>query len=170
MQKTVSATPERLAKGDVTEVYFQEDRNQPVEKRLRSSGALYALRRVGTITDAHVTAAEHWARDYETGVLGARDPEAGKQCGRADPEYALLSRIAAADRCRYVRNKISAVGENLLINLMIEGLSISSLSLESGKPRARLTGAVELLLEQLIEIYEQMPERCFFDWSSVKRA
>lgn len=170
MHKTVNATPERLAKGDVTEVYVQECQNLPPEKRLRSSGALYALRRAGTITDAHVTAAEHWTRDYETGILGARDPEAGKQCGRADPEYALLSRIAAADRCRYVRNKISTVGENLLINLMIKGLSISSLSLESEKPRARLTGAIEFLLEQLIEIYEQMPERCIFDWSSVPLA
>ncbi|MFT8551777.1 MAG: hypothetical protein ABF739_11910 [Acetobacter okinawensis] len=38
MHKTVNATPERLAKGDVTEVYVQEHQNLPPEKRLRSSG------------------------------------------------------------------------------------------------------------------------------------
>ncbi|MBO1325296.1 hypothetical protein K2X14_07780 [Acetobacter sp. TBRC 12305] len=139
-------------------------------KRSRSSGALYALRRAGTLTDAHVTAAEHWARDYETGILGGRDPEASRQCGCADAEYALLSRIGAADRCRYVKNRVGSAGEKLLICLMIDGLSISIMSNDSGKPRARLTGSIELLLEQLSEIYTNLPPGLLSDWSSIPAA
>lgn len=153
MHTPINATPERLSKGDVTTVYVQEHKNRPAEQRLRSSGALYALRRAGTITDAHVAAAESWARDYETGILGARDPEASKKCGCADAEYALLSRIAAAGRCRHVKCCIGVSGERLLLCIMIQGLSISNLSADTGKPRARLTGAIEIILEQISDIY-----------------
>ncbi|MCI1796583.1 hypothetical protein NKW44_14710 [Acetobacter lovaniensis] len=104
MHKTVNATPERLAKGDVTEVYVQEHQNLPPQKRLRSSGALYALRRAGTITDAHVAAAEHWARDYETGVLGARDPEAALACRITRPAFPM-AKCCNGDRTSRCRGR-----------------------------------------------------------------
>ena len=91
----IKPTQERLQKGDVTQVYVQEHESLPPVKRYRSSGALYALRRAGTITDAHVAAAELWARDYETGVLGARDPEACKSGGRSDPHTIMQARAAS---------------------------------------------------------------------------
>jgi hypothetical protein len=42
----------------------------PLRRRLQSSEVLYALCRTDTIIDAHV--AEHWARNYETSILGAK--------------------------------------------------------------------------------------------------
>lgn len=162
MQKTVSATPERLAKGDLTEVYVQEDRNQPVEKRLRSSGALYALRRAGTITDAHVTAAEHWARDYETGILGARDPEAGRKGGVPDPHTIMLARAAAVTRCEYVRKALGQVGETFLRQMMVDGMSVQAIAEAQNTHKLRVSGAIDLLLEQLVEAYQVMPGRLFF--------
>lgn len=157
MQNTEEATPERLAKGDVTEVYVQEHENQPPEKRLRSSGALYALRRAGTITDAHVAAAEHWARDYETGVLGARDPEAGKKGGLPDPHVIMLSRAAAVRRCEYVRNALGQVGETFLHRMMIDGMSVQAMAEAASTHKLRVSGALEMLLDQLVEVYQVMP-------------
>ncbi|WP_087636324.1 hypothetical protein [Acetobacter ascendens] len=163
MQNTEEATPERMAKGDVTEVYVQEHKNQPPEKRLRSSGTLYALRRAGTITDAHVAAAEHWARDYETGVLGARDPEAGKKGGLPDPHVIMLSRAAAVRRCEYVRKGVGEVGEMLLRQLMLGGMSVNALAIEKNTHKFKVSGAIELLLEQLVELYQNMSG---FMWAS----
>ncbi|MFT9016433.1 MAG: hypothetical protein ABF990_11945 [Acetobacter sp.] len=167
--RDIKPTDERLAKGDVTESLIDDPVNGFSVARARSSGALYALRRTGTLTDAHVTAAERWARDYETGVLGGADPEASRQCGRADVEYALLSRIGAADRCRHVRGCLGVAAEILLIRLMIDGMSISAVSAHTGKSRERLAGAVEMVLEQLTEVYDKMPQGLMQDWSSVPR-
>lgn len=157
MHKTVNATPERLAKGDVTEVYVQEHQNLPPEKRLRSSGALYALRCAGTITDAHVAAAEHWARDYETGVLGARDPEAGRKGGVPDPHTIMLSRAAAVTRCEYVRKALGQVGETFLRQMMVDGMSVQAIAEAKRTHKLRVSGAIDLLLEQLVEAYQVMP-------------
>lgn len=157
MQNTEEATPERLAKGDVTEVYVQEHKNQPPEKRLRSSGALYALRRAGTITDAHVAAAEHWARDYETGVLGARDPEEGKKGGLPDPHVIMLSRAAAVRRCEYVRQCLGKQSEAFLYCLLINHMSISQIAEQRTRDRRQISGIIELLLEQLYNLYTNMP-------------
>ncbi|MFT9425495.1 MAG: hypothetical protein ABF570_10220 [Acetobacter syzygii] len=162
MHKTVNATPERIAKGDVTEVYVQECQNLPPEKRLRSSGALYALRRAGTITDAHVAAAEHWARDYETGVLGARDPEAGSKGGVPDLHTIMLSRAAAVTRCEYVRKALGKVGETFLRQMMVDGMSVQAIAGAKGTHKLRVSGAIDLLLEQLVEVYQVMPGRFFF--------
>lgn len=159
MHKTVNATPERIAKGDVTEVYVQEFQNLPPEKRLRSSGALYALRRAGTITDAHVAAAEHWARDYETGVLGARDPEAGRKGGVPDLHTIMLSRAAAVTRCEYVRKALGQVGETFLRQMMVGGMSVQAIAEAKGTHKLRVSGAIDLLLEQLVEAYQVMPGR-----------
>lgn len=154
--RDIKPTAERLAKGDVTEVYVQEQEKQPPEKRYRSSGALYALRRAGTITDAHVAAAELWARDYETGVLGARDPEAGRKGGVADPHTIMLARAAAVRRCEYVRKALGAVGETLLRQIMVEGFSVNGLSIKKKTNKIKISGMIEFLLEQLVEIYDNI--------------
>lgn len=150
----IKPTAERLAKGDVTEVYVQEQERQRPEKRYRSSGALYALRRAGTITDAHVAAAELWARDYETGVLGARDPEAGRKGGVADPHTIMLARAAAVSRCEYVRKALGTVGETLLRRMMIDGMSVQAIAEAGSTHKLRVSGAIELILEQLVEVYD----------------
>ena len=103
----------------------------------RSAGLLYTLRRSETITDAAVAAAESWARDYETGVLGGKDPEKSRQCGNPDAEYAILSRIAAVSRCRYVRSCLGSVGDDLLRKHMLAGTSISQFSDQQEKDRMR---------------------------------
>ncbi|KAA8384039.1 hypothetical protein FOH24_07695 [Acetobacter tropicalis] len=157
--RDIKPTAERLAKGDVTEVYVQEQEKQPPEKRYRSSGALYALRRAGTITDAHVAAAELWARDYETGVLGARDPEAGRKGGVADPHTIMLARAAAVSRCEYVRKALGAVGETLLRRMMIDGMSVQAIAEAGSTHKLRVSGALELLLDQLVEALDRMPGR-----------
>ncbi|MCP1231742.1 hypothetical protein [Acetobacter indonesiensis] len=154
--RDIKPTAERLAKGDVTEVYVQEQEKQPPEKRYRSSGALYALRRAGTITDAHVAAAELWARDYETGVLGARDPEAGRKGGVADPHTIMLARAAAVSRCEYVRKALGTVGETLLRRMMIDGMSVQAIAEAGSTHKLRVSGALEMLLDQLVEVLDLM--------------
>lgn len=154
--RDIKPTAERLAKGDVTEVYVEEQKGQPPQRRFRSSGALYALRRAGTITDAHVAAAELWARDYETGVLGARDPEAGRKGGVADPHTIMLARAAAVSRCEYVRKGLGETGEMLLRQIMLGGMSVNALAAEKITHKFKISGAIELLLEQLLERYDNM--------------
>lgn len=160
--REIKPTPERLAKGDVTEVYVEEQKGQPPQRRFRSSGALYALRRTGTITDAHVAAAELWARDYETGVLGARDPEAGRKGGVADPHTIMLARAAAVSRCEYVRKALGKIGTAFLCQVMIDGMSINALATATRRDKRRVAGGIELLLEQLVEIYDTMAGEKFF--------
>ena len=155
----IKPTPERLQKGDVMQVYVQEHENLPPVKRYRSSGALYALRRAGTITDAHVAAAELWARDYETGILGARDPEAGKSGGKADPHTIMLARAAAVRRCEYVRKALGTVGETLLHRMMLDGMSVQAIAEAGSTHKLRVSGAIELVLEQLVEVLDGMPGR-----------
>lgn len=154
-------TPERMQRGDIfpSEIKDSSGNDVPV---MRSSGALYALHKSGTLTDAQVTAAELWARDYETGVLGGRDPEAGAGGGCPDPEYALLSRVAASSRCSWVNERIGQCGVRLMISLMIDGLSVSAMSTQDGKPRTRITGMIEMLLDQLAEAYSAMPGKMWF--------
>lgn len=162
--REIKLTPERLAKGDVTEVYVEEQKGQPPQRRFRSSGALYALRRAGTITDAHVAAAELWARDYETGVLGARDPEAGRKGSVADPHTIMLARAAAVRRCGYVRNALGKIGVAFLSQVMIDGMSINTLAAATQRDKRRVAGSIELLLEQLMEIYDTMEGKKFFSY------
>ncbi|MCP1246717.1 hypothetical protein NKW54_12305 [Acetobacter cerevisiae] len=154
-------TPERMQRGDLafSEIKDGSGKDVPV---IRSSGALYALRKSGTLTDAQVTAAELWARDYETGVLGGRDPEAGTGSGCPDPEYALLSRVAASSRCSWVNERIGKCGVSLMISLMIDGLSVSAISTQEEKPRARISGMIEFLLDQVAEAYSSMPGKMWF--------
>lgn len=179
----ITATPERLAKCDFTDVEVRLKKNGKAHYSLRV-GAVYALHKVGSISDAQLRAAEDWARDYETGILGGKDPQASKQCGKPDAEYAILSRIAAADRCRYIEKCLGKVSEGILIKVMIECLSLNEMALaistqdEDDKPKKeakrhdkrRLAGMIDLLLEQLAEAYSRMPDNLFMDWSAVPGA
>lgn len=160
--RDIQPTAERLAKGDVTETLIEDPCSRILVKRSRSSGALYALRRAGTLTDAHVTAAEHWARDYETGILGGTDPEAGRKGGLPDPHMVMLSRAAAVTRCEYVRKALGDVGETVLRRMMVEGMSVQMLAERQNTHKLRVSGAIELLLEQLVEAYQAMPGKMFF--------
>ncbi|KXV75874.1 hypothetical protein AD954_14020 [Acetobacter cerevisiae] len=126
---------------------------------MRASGALYTLFRSGAILERHVAAAEMWARDYETGILGARDPEAGRSGGKSDIEYALLSRAAAVTRCRAVEYTLGKVSMRFMIAMMIDGLSVNQMEQQMKKDRKKIAGAIELLLEQLVELYDNLPGR-----------
>lgn len=150
-------TPERRSRGDVVEttVEVRVGLGKPfVQPCLRSSGALYTLRKSGAIEDRHVAAAEMWARDYETGILGARDPEAGKSGAKSDIEYAMISRAAAVSRCEAVRRNLGASSQHFLQSMMIDGLSVNQMHMAMRKDRKRISGAIELLLEQLVELYD----------------
>ncbi|KXV69964.1 hypothetical protein AD951_04295 [Acetobacter malorum] len=126
---------------------------------MRSSGALYTLHKSGAIEDRHVAAAEMWARDYETGILGARDPDAGKSGGKSDIEYAMLSRAAAVTRCESVRRCLGAASQRFLVLMMIDGLSVNQMRIELKQDHKKVAGAIELLLEQLVELYDGFPGR-----------
>lgn len=156
-------TPERLEKGDITSVYIEDPVSKSDQPRLRSSGAVYALQKSGTLSDAQVAAAEQWALDYETGLLGARDPDASKQCGKPDPENALIARIRAADRCRYIRKHMGPLGEKFLTDLMVNSLSVQKMSEKHGKRRERIAGAIDFCLEQLADLYTDMPGNLWFN-------
>lgn len=158
MQKTIEPTPERLAKGDIAETDI-EIRKGVYTPCLRSSGALYTLRKSGAIKDCHVAAAEMWARDYETGIEGARDPEAGKSGAKSDIEYALLSRAAAVTRCQAVERNLGKVSMRFMIAMMVDGLSVNQMEQQMKKDRKKIAGAIELLLEQLVELYDNLPGR-----------
>lgn len=177
----ITETPERLAKCDFTYVEVRLKKNGKAHYSLRV-GAVYALHKVGSISDAQLRAAEDWAWDYETGILGRKDPQASKQCGKSDAEYAILSRIVAADRCRYIEKCLGKVSEGILIKVMIECLSLNEMALaistEDDKlkkeakrhHKRRLAGMIDLLLEQLAEAYSRMPDNLFMDWSAVPGA
>lgn len=182
-------TPERLEKCDLTDVEVRLKKNGKPHYSLRV-GAVYALHKVGSISDAQLRAAEDWARDYETGILGGKDPQASKQCGKPDAEYAILSRLAAVDRCHYIEEHLGKVSERILITVMIECLSLNEMALalvkqkfdKDGQPikkvvgkndMVRLAGKIDLLLEQLAEAYAKMHKArddLITDWSSVPAA
>lgn len=100
-----------------------------------------------------------WARDYETGVEGARDPEAGKSGAKSDIEYALLSRAAAVTRCQAVERNLGKISMRFMIAMMVDGLSVNQMEQQMKKDRKKIAGAIELLLEQLVELYDNFPWR-----------
>lgn len=151
-------TPERMQRGDVVLTDIADKRGR-VTTHMRSAGALYTLRQSGAIQDRHVAAAEMWARDYETGILGARDPEAGRSGGKSDIEYAMISRAAAVTRCESVRRCLGAASQRFLVLMMIDGLSVNQMQTELHQDRKKIAGAIELLLEQLVELYDDFPGR-----------
>ncbi|MBB2164322.1 hypothetical protein HLH26_07160 [Gluconacetobacter sp. 1b LMG 1731] len=123
----------------------------------RTAPGLYNLRRSKAIDQAHVIAANMWARDYETGILGASDPERAATGKRGDLHDVMLARAAASARCEHIRKAIGRVGENLLIMLMIDGLPLDEMANRLAKHRRNISGASALVLEQTIELYDEMP-------------
>lgn len=181
--REIKATAERLEKSDVTtvEVTFGKRSKPHMCSRV---GAVYALHAGRSISDAQLRAAEDWTRDYETGILGGKDPLASKQSGCPDAEYAILSRIAAVDRCRYIKGKLGAYSEQLLIRVMIEGLSLHNMAVAIAKDKneslrdplvnrhdkLRVAGMIDLLLGQLADAYTNMADEMLMDWTAVPAA
>ncbi|MBF0857618.1 hypothetical protein HKD24_00100 [Gluconobacter sp. LMG 31484] len=120
---------------------------------IRRGVGLYSLLRSGKIKQSHVNVAEQWARDFETGVMGASDPER-RSNGQGTLEDMLLARSAAVARCEGVRRTLGRYAADLLVLLVLDGLSISKIAEIYGKDRHGMAGAVELLLEQLTDYYE----------------
>lgn len=106
---------------------------------------------------AHVVCANMWARDYETGILGASDPERDATGKQGDIHDVMLARAAASARCDHIRRAIGRVGENLLIMLMIDGLPIDEMAARLARDKRKVSGAAALVLEQAVELYDEMP-------------
>jgi len=120
-------------------------------------GGLTTLTRNGEIDQAQSSAAERWYRDYVTGVIGARDPDA-KRTGRApDIHAAMLSRSAAVTRCRAVRQALGFCGEVRLKMLLVDELSFSAIAAallpNDVNGRKKIAAQMVFLLEQLTEHY-----------------
>ncbi|MEW9274394.1 hypothetical protein [Gluconobacter oxydans] len=120
---------------------------------IRRGVGLYSLLRNGKITQRHVDGAERWARDFETGIMGAADPER-RSTGQGTLEDMLLARSAAVTRCEGVRRTFGRYSSDLLVLLVLDGLSIAKIAELYGKNRQAMTGAVELLLDQLADYYD----------------
>ena len=150
-------SPERLAHGDLVDVSVKLKPNGPSTEVLRTCAGLYGLRRSGKITDGQVSYAQMWAVDYEIGVLGGSDPEMERGAKRGDIHDAMIGRMGSAARRDYIRQRIGARGEQLLVLLMIDGLSITSIAKRLERDVKNITGAVCFLLGQLEEHYDGMP-------------
>ncbi|MFT8480201.1 hypothetical protein [Gluconobacter oxydans] len=128
-------------------------KNRPSIEVIRRGVGLYSLLRNGTITQRHVDGAQRWARDFETGIMGAADPER-RSTGQGTLEDMMLARSAAVTRCEGVRRTLGRYASDLLVLLVLDGLSVAKIAELYGKNRQGMTGAVELLLEQLADYYE----------------
>ncbi|WP_250697695.1 hypothetical protein, partial [Acetobacter pasteurianus] len=148
--------------GDIATIWLEE-KGKPTIAVSSSCGLLNKLHNSGAISDAAVASAQAWARDYETGIMGGKDPEASSKGGNPDPEYALLSRIAAAARCRYVVKCLGKRSEDFLYSLLIDHMSISQIAGQRKRDRRYISGAIELLLEQLSDVYANLPGEMWFN-------
>ena len=123
---------------------------------MRRGVGLYSLLHSGTITQRHVEAAQSWARDVETGIMGAADPER-RSTGQGTLEDMLIARSAAVTRCESVRRNLGRYAADLLVLLVIDGLPVSRIAQMYGKSRHNVAGAVSLLLDQLSDYYDTVP-------------
>ena len=120
--------------------------------------ALAALRRSGAIVDAHALAAEFWAIDYAIGFMGHNDPQMERAPGRHPThEGPSHSRLGAIERYKYIRTAIGTRCEKLLVLLMVEGRSMPAIASHFGTEQAHVAGAVALLLDMLVDHYDEMP-------------
>ncbi|KXV23871.1 hypothetical protein AD942_11015 [Gluconobacter japonicus] len=133
--------------------FAELERNKKTIEVMRRGVGLYSLLRSGTIRQWHVDAAQRWARDFETGIMGAADPER-RSTGQGTLEDMMLARSAAVARCEGVRRTLGRYASDLLVLLVLDGLSVAKIAEMYGKNRQSMTGAVELLLEQLGDYYE----------------
>lgn len=133
--------------------FAELEKNKKTVEVMRRGVGLYSLLRSGTIRQWHVDAAQRWARDFETGIMGASDPER-RSTGQGTLEDMMLARSAAVARCEGVRRTLGRYAADLLVLLVLDGLSVARIAEMYGKNRQSMTGAVELLLEQLGDYYE----------------
>ncbi|GAP24016.1 hypothetical protein GLF_0898 [Gluconobacter frateurii NBRC 101659] len=133
--------------------FAELEKNKKTVEVMRRGVGLYSLLRSGTIRQWHVDAAQRWARDFETGIMGAADPER-RSTGQGTLEDMMLARSAAVARCEGVRRTLGRYAADLLVLLVLDGLSVARIAEIYGKNRQSMTGAVELLLEQLGDYYE----------------
>ncbi|WP_255210473.1 hypothetical protein [Komagataeibacter xylinus] len=147
----------RIAHHDLAQVDVAlTKKSRPVEVWRRCAG-LYGLLRSRAITEGQVSAAQFWATDYEIGVLGGTDPEMERGAKRGDIHDAMIGRMGSAARRDYIRQRIGARGEQLLVLLMIDGLSVTAMAKRLDRDVKNTSGAVCFLLEQLAEHYGEMP-------------
>ncbi|WP_242501255.1 hypothetical protein [Komagataeibacter xylinus] len=147
----------RIAHHDLAQVDVAlTKKSRPVEVWRRCAG-LYGLLRSRAITEGQVSAAQCWAVDYEIGVLGGTDPEMEHGAKRGDIHDAMIGRIGSVERCKYIRARIGGRGEQLMMMLMIEGLSLNDMSERLKQNKRNTSGALCFLLEQLAEHYAGMP-------------
>ena len=132
---------------------LEQGKDRPPTNVLRRGAGLYGLLRSGTITRRHVDAAQRWARDFETGIMSASDPER-RRSGGGDIHDMLIARSAAVARCESIRRTFGRYASDLLVLLVIDGLSLGKIAAHYGKNRQSMTGAAELVLEQLSDYYE----------------
>lgn len=133
---------------------LEQEKDRPPTNVLRRGAGLYGLLRSGTITQRHVDAAQKWARDFETGIMGAADPERRGSGGGGDAHDNLIARSAAVTRCENIRRTLGRYASDILVLLVLDGLSPGKIAEHYGKNRQGITGAAELLLEQLADYYE----------------
>lgn len=120
--------------------------------------ALAALRRSGAIADAHAITAEFWATDYMIGFMGRNDPFMERDPhGRATHDGPTRSRLGAIERYKYIRAAIGGRCEKLLILLMVEGRSMPAIASHFGTEQTHVAGALALLLDMLMDHYDEMP-------------
>ena len=132
---------------------LDQGKDRPPIEVLRRGAGLYGLLRSGTITQRHVDAAQRWARDFETGIMGASDPER-RGSGAGDAHDNLIARAEAVTRCENIRRTFGRYASDILILLVLDGLSLGKIAEHYGKNRQGITGAAELVLEQLADYYE----------------
>ncbi|WP_415511576.1 hypothetical protein [Acetobacter sp.] len=147
----------RIAHRDLAVVQVQLTKKSPPVEVWRRCAGLYGLLRSKAITDGQVSAAQFWAVDYEISVLGGTDPEMERGAKRGDIHDAMIGRIGSAARRDYIRERIGARGEQLLVLLMIDGLSLNDMAIRLRQDKRNTSGALCFLLEQLSEHYKGMP-------------
>ena len=148
------ASPERLKKGNDFKVF---------EGTQRLCGPIVALQRSGEIDGSHVSAAERWYRDYVLGVEGVKDPEARRTGKAPDIHAGMLSRVAACERHRGVRNALGFCAEVRLRLMLLDELSFSAMAErlmpKDGNGRKKVAAQMAFLLEQLAEHYQAVDQR-----------
>jgi len=107
----------------------------------------------GTITQRHVEAAQSWASDVETGIIGAADPER-RSTGQGTLEDMLVARSATVAGCESVRRNLGRYAADLRV---LDGLPVSRIAKIYDKLRQSMADAVALLLDQLSDYYDNLP-------------
>jgi HEAT repeat protein len=115
----------RWQRGSEPDEISIEHHGRRVQKALTG---LDQLQRAGSISDADAAAALRFRRDYENGVLGARDPEAQRGAGGGGIPAYLAAIVDVTSRYRQAAQALGRHGDELLRGYVVEGLSIREMS------------------------------------------